>query len=393
LQPRTRNWEREAVPVPDVVVQGECDPTFAGVRDAFAANFATGLELGASLCVEVDGRAVVDVWAGWLDAERRQPWQRDSIACVFSCTKGLAAVALLLLVERGAVDLDAPVARYWPEFAAAGKDALPVRYLLTHEAGLSAIGKPMPFGSLSDWTAMVDALAEQEPWWQPGSGHGYHGVTFGHLVGEVVRRVDGRTIGAFLHDEITAPLGVDCFLGLPATEDARTASMVLAPIEGPTFFSRWGPDSLGPKSFGNPPDCNDPAHTNTRAFRAAEIPAANAHANARALARVYAALGAGTILSPDLLAEAGRVHVDGPDLVMEQPTRFGLGFEITMPEADFSFGPGARTFGHNGSGGSLGTLDPDAGVAFGYAMNRMLWTERRDDPRWPPIFDALYGAL
>ena len=264
LAGRDRNWEREAVPVPGVVVHGECDAAFAAVGDAFAANFAAGLELGASLCVEVDGRTVVDVWGGWLDADRRRPWERDSIACVFSCTKGLAAIALLLLVDRGAVDLDAPVARYWPEFAAAGKDALPVRYLLTHEAGLSAIGKPMAFGSLSDWDAMVDALAEQEPWWEPGTGHGYHGVTFGHLVGEVVRRVDGRTIGAFLREEVTAPLGVDCFLGLPEGEDARTATMVLAPIEGPTFFSRWGPDSLGPKSFGNPPDCNDPAHTNSR---------------------------------------------------------------------------------------------------------------------------------
>ena len=195
------------MPAPDATVQGECDPAFARVRAAFAANFAAGLELGASLCVEVDGRTVVDVWGGWLDADRKRPWEQDSIACVFSCTKGIAAIALLLLVDRGAVDLDSPVARYWPEFAAAGKDALPVRYLLTHEAGLSAIGKPMPFGSLSDWHAMVDALAEQEPWWEPGTGHGYHGVTFGHLVGEVVRRVDGRTIGRFLHEEITAPLG------------------------------------------------------------------------------------------------------------------------------------------------------------------------------------------
>jgi CubicO group peptidase (beta-lactamase class C family) len=309
------------------------------------------------------------------------------------CTKGLAAIALLLLVDRGVVDLDAPVARYWPEFAAAGKDALPVRHLLTHEAGLPAIATPMPFGSLSDWDAMVGALAQQAPWWEPGTAHGYHGVTFGHLVGEVVRRADGRTIGTLLHDEVTGPLGVDCFLGLPEREDARTATMVLAPITGDTFFSRWGPDSLGPKSFGNPPDCNDPAHTNSRAFRAAEIPAANAHANARALARVYGALAAGEILSPALVAEAGRVHVEGADLVMEQPTRFGLGFEITMPEADFAFGSGPRTFGHNGSGGSLGVLDPDAGVAFGYAMNRMLWTDRRDDPRWPPIFDALDAAI
>jgi len=377
----------------EAVVHGDCDTAFEGVRDAFADNFADGLELGASLCVEVDGRCVVDLWGGWLDPERMRPWTRDSIACVFSCTKGLAAIVLLQLVERGVVDLDAPVARYWPEFAAGGKDELPVRYLLTHEAGLSAIARPMPMGSLSDWDAMVDALAAQEPWWEPGTAHGYHGVTYGHLVGEVARRADGRTIGTLLRDEVTGPLGVDCFLGLPANEDARTATMVLAPIEGDTFFSRWGPDSLGPKSFGNPPDCNDPAHTNTREFRGAEIPAANAHANARALARVYAALAQGELVSTDLVHEAGRVHVDGPDLVMEQPTRFGLGFEITLPEAGFSFGPGARTFGHNGSGGSLGSIDPDANVAFGYAMNRMMWTERRDDPRWPPIFDALYAVI
>jgi len=375
-------------------VDGDCDPRFSAVREAFSAGFADGLEVGASLAVEVDGRLVVDLWGGWADAARTRPWERDTIACVFSCTKGLAAMVLLRLVDAGRVDLDDPVARYWPEFAAAGKEALPVRYLLTHEAGLSAISRPMPFGSLSDWDAMVEALADQEPWWEPGTGHGYHGVTFGHLVGEVVRRVDGRTIGRVLADDIITPLGVDCFLGLPESEDARTADMSIElDPDAPTFFSHWGPDDLGPKSFANPPDCNLIDHTNTRAFRAAEIPAANAHANARALARVYGALGRGEVMSVDLVAEAGRMHVDGPDLVMGLPTRFGLGFEITMPEGEFSFGPGARTFGHNGSGGSLGFLDPDAGVAFGYAMNRMEWRERRDDRRWFPILDALYDAL
>jgi CubicO group peptidase (beta-lactamase class C family) len=393
LAPVVRNWERDKVQAEEAVVDGECDAAFLPVRDAFVHNFAAGHELGASLCVEVDGRRVVDLWGGWLDPSRTRPWTRDSIVCVFSCTKGLAAIVLLQLVDRGLVDLDAPVARYWPEFAAAGKGDLPVRFLLTHEAGLPAIARPMPLGSLSDWNAMVEALAAQQPWWEPGSAHGYHGVTFGHLVGEVARRAAGRTIGALLRDEVIAPLEADCFLGLPASEDARTATMVLAPIEGPTFFSRWGVDSLGPKSFGNPPDCNDPAHTNSPVFRAAEIPAANAHANARALARVYTALAHGALVSPGLVEEAGRIHVDGPDLVMEQPTRFGLGFEITQPDAGFSFGPGARTFGHNGSGGSLGAIDPDANVAFGYAMNRMLWTDRRDDPRWPPIFDALYAAI
>jgi len=375
-------------------VQGTCDPRFSGVRDAFAAGFADGRELGASLAVEIDGRTVLDVWGGHADADRTRAWERDTIACTFSCTKGLAAIALLMLVERGVVDLDAPVAKWWPEFADAGKDGILVRWLLTHEAGMSAISRPMPFGSLSDWGAMTDALAAQEPSWEPGTAHGYHGVTFGHLVGEVVRRADGRTIGAFLRDELSGPLGIDCFLGLPYREEARTADMSIELTDGaPTFFSHWKPDGLGPKSFGNPPDCNVIEHTNSRAFRAAEIPAANAHANARALARVYGALGKGDIIGSALVAEAGRAHVDGHDLVMDLPTRFGLGFEVTMPDAEFSFGPGARSFGHNGSGGSLGFLDPDAGIAFGYVMNLMQWTARRDDERWPPILDALYDAL
>jgi CubicO group peptidase (beta-lactamase class C family) len=375
-------------------IEGTCDPRFAAVQDAFAAGFADGHELGASLAVEVDGNAVVDLWGGFANAASTRAWERDTIACIFSCTKGLAAIVLLRLVEAGAVDLDAPVARYWPEFSAAGKDELPVRFLLTHEAGLSAITRPMPFGSLSDWDAMVDALAAQEPWWEPGTAHGYHGVTFGHLVGEVVRRADGRTIGQVLADDVAAPLGIDCFLGLPADQDARTAEMTIElDPDATTFFSHWGPDDLGPKSFANPPDCNLVAHTNTRQFRGAEIPAANAHSNGRGLARAYGALGAGELVSAAMVADAGRSHVSGDDVVMGLPTRFGLGFEITMPEADFSFGPGARTFGHNGSGGSLGFLDPDAGVAFGYVMNRMEWRVRRDDARWFPILDALYAAL
>ena len=379
---------------PTADVEGDCDPRFAAVRDAITKGFADGLEVGASLAIEVHGDSVVDLWGGHADAARTQPWTRDTIACIFSCTKGLAAIALLHLADAGKVDLDAPVATYWPEFAAEGKETVRVRWLLTHQAGVSAISRPMPFGSLSDWDAMVDALAAQAPAWEPGTGHGYHGVTFGHLVGEVVRRVDGRTVGRYLAEEITDPLGVACFLGLPGVEDARTAEMSIElDPAARTFFSHWGPDDLGPKSFGNPPDCNVIEHTNSRAFRAAEIPSANAHADARALARIYGALGTGDILSSDLVAEAGRIHVEGDDLVMGVPTRFGLGFEITMPEAEFSFGPGARSFGHNGSGGSLGFLDPDTGVSFGYVMNRMEWRDRRDDRRWFPILDALYSAL
>ena len=379
-------------------VEGNVDPAFAAVRDAFAANFADGLELGAALSVSVDGRTVVDLWGGHLDQARSRPWERDSLVCVFSCTKGVVAIATMWAAARGLVDLDRPVASYWPEFAAEGKADLPVRWLLTHEAGLPAIGTRLEFGALSDWETMTAALAAQAPWWEPGAGHGYHGVTFGHLVGEVLRRATGRTAGQIVREELGGPLGVDLLMPLDAADDARTADLVVAMSPDGTFFDRWDPKtSLGPRAFGNPPDCNDPNHCMTPAFRRAEIPAANMHADARALDRLYSVLACGGAvpgldLAPtELVEEFGRCHVRGDDLVMELPTAFGLGFEHTIPE--WTFGPGARTYGHNGSGGSLGIVDPDAGVSLGYVMNRLWWGPTRSDPRWAGIFDALYTAL
>jgi CubicO group peptidase (beta-lactamase class C family) len=383
--------------VGQVSIDGSCDPAFAAVRDAFASNFELGLEFGASLAVSVDGRNVVDVWGGWADAAGTRPWERDTLACVFSCTKGVMAFTALVMVERGLLDLDAPVAQYWPEFAQAGKGDIPVRWLLTHEAGLSAIDRPMPPGSLSDWTAMTDALAAQEPSWVPGTGHGYHGVTFGHLIGEVMRRVSGVTPGRWFADEVAGPLGLDLFMPLPASEDHRTAEMALLPVTAPSFFRHWKPDGLGPKSFGNPADCNDVPYTNSREFRGAEIPAANMHGNARALDRLYALLACGgeldgvRLLSPEMVAAGGEKQVEGQDLVMDLPTAFALGYEHTLPE--WQFGPGARTYGHNGSGGSLGIVDPDTGMSLGYVMNGMMWGPTRDDARWAPIFDAVYEAL
>ena len=378
-------------------IDGTCDPAYAAVRDAFAASFAAGLELGASLSISVDGRNVVDMWGGHLDAARTRPWQRDSLVCVFSCTKGVVAIATMWAVARGLVDLDAPVASVWPEFAAAGKGDIPIRWLLTHEAGLPAIAAQMPFGSLSDWDAMTAALAAQAPWWPPGTAHGYHGVTFGHLVGEVLRRATGRDCGALIADELAAPLGVELHMPLAESDDARTADLVVDLSPAGTFFDHWDTTtSLGPRAFGNPPDCNDPAYCATAAFRRAVIPAANLHGNARALDRLYAVLAVGGAtnaldLAPrELVEEFGRVHVHGTDWVMELPTAFGLGFEHTIPE--WQFGPGARTYGHNGSGGSLGLVDPDAGISLGYAMNRLHWGPYRTDPRWPPIFTALYDS-
>lgn len=378
-------------------VDGTCDAAFKEVSDAFAANVDAGLELGAALSISVGGRNVVDVWAGWQDAPRTRPWTRDTLVCSFSCTKGVAAIATMWAAARGLVDLDTPVASYWPEFAAAGKESIPVRWLLTHEAGLSAISERMPFGSLSNWDAMTSALAAQEPWWEPGTGHGYHGVTFGHLIGEVLRRATGRTCGTLIAEELAAPLGIELHMPLPASLDARTADLTVDMSADGTFFDVWGPTSLGPKSFGNPPDCNDPNHCSSALFRRAEIPAANLHTDARSLDRLYAVLACGGRLDgldlapSSLVEEFGTVQVRGKDLVMELPTAFSLGFEHTIPE--WPFGPGERTYGHNGSGGSLGIVDPDAGVSLGYVMNRLWWGPDRTDPRWSPIFDALYAAL
>jgi CubicO group peptidase (beta-lactamase class C family) len=379
-------------------VSGYCDSAFATVGDAFAQNFTDGLELGASLSVSIDGRNVVDLWGGYLDEDHTRLWREDSLVCVFSCTKGVVAVATMWAVARGLVDLDAPVASYWPEFAEAGKDEIPVRWLLTHEAALPAIGTRMPRGSLSDWDAMTTALAAQTPWWELGAGHGYHGVTFGHLIGEVLRRATGRTCGELVHDELARPLDVELWMPLPPECDERTSDLVVAVSENGTFFDRWNPEtSLGPKAFGNPPDANDPAHCMSDEWRRAEIPAANMHANARALDRLYAVLALGgrwgseELVPRELVDEFGRVHVQGDDLVMELPTAFGLGFEHTIPE--WRFGPGEHTYGHNGSGGSLGIVDPESGVSLGYAMNRLWWGPDRTDPRWGPIFDALYAAM
>ena len=389
----------------DAPVQGRCEPRFARVRDALAEILASGAEVGAALAVHVGGRAVVDLWAGWADAARTRPWERDTLVNLYSIGKAVSAVCALRLVEAGRLDLDAPVARYWPEFAQAGKGDIPVRYVLTHQVALPAIARPLPSGAWRDWNLMTSALAAQAPWWEPGAGHGYHVNMQGFLIGEVVRRVTGMTYGTYLREHLAGPAGIDFFVGLTPALEARCAELVPRPASAedealrkalsadPATLS--GLDLMRFNAYRNPPEVSGTGVVNTHAWRTAEVPSTNGHGNARAVARLYSALaGDGTldgerVLAPALIAEACRAHVHGDDIVLQRPTRFGLGFQLTMAERPL--GPSPRAFGHFGAGGSLGFADPDAHVAFGYAMNqgRAGWQHKHVRH----LIDLVYAAL
>ena len=377
-------------------IDGVCDPRFAAVRDAFVANFAERGELGAAVALTVGGRVVVDLWGGWADGERRRPWRRDTLVNFFSVGKGLSAVCAHRLVERGLVDLDAPMARYWPEFAAAGKEAITLRQVLSHRAGLPAVREPLADGAMLDWSAMTRALERQAPWWAPGTAHGYHVNTFGYLVGEVVRRVAGTTLGAMLRAEVAGPLGADVHIGLPVSEHGRVADIVWpggrevaeVPSLAADQVMRWN-------TYWNPPGLSGAGWVNTAAWRVAEIPSTNGHGTARGVARVYAALAHGGaidgvhVLAAPVLDAAVVEHSSGPDLVVRRPSRFGLGFQLTQPERPL--GPNAGGFGHFGAGGGLGFCDPEAGIAFGYVLNDMgpSW----QSPRTRALVEAVYACL
>ena len=365
-------------------VHGHCEPAFEPLRGALSDILAAGFEIGAALAVYVDTHAVVDLWAGHTDAARARAWERDTIVNLYSVGKAVTAICALRLVDAGALDLDAPISRYWPEFAQAGKARIPVRFLLTHQAGLPAIARPLPAGAVLDWNVMTDALAAQAPWWPPGAHHGYHVNTQGFLLGEVVRRITGKTLGTYLRDEIAGPTGVDFFIGLPLELDGRCADMVPPPPspEGDELRRQLSVDPaslsglalMRVHAYRNPPEISGTGIVNTRRWRAAEVPSTNGHGNARAVARLYSALaGDGEldgvhVLSREIIAKAIAEQVYADDMVLQRPTRFGLGFQLTMAER--RLGPNPRAFGHFGAGGSLGFADPDARLAFGYAMNQ-----------------------
>ena len=371
-------------------VAGACAPRFDAVRTAFESLLATGQDVGASCAVSLEGELVVDLWGGFADGERTRPWERDTIVNVFSTTKTVTALAALVLADRGELDLDAPVARYWPEFAANGKADVRVRHCLGHTAGLSGWQEPVTIEDLYDWEKATALLAAQAPWWEPGTVSGYHARTQGYLVGEVVRRITGRTLGTFVAEEIAGPLGADFFIGLAARHDARVARLI-PPREA---IVAGDPSSVVARTLGNPPLRAEDAWTER--WRRAEMPALNGHGNARSVAMIQSALACGGAVGGiRILSERGcdlvfAEQAHGVDLVLGVPVRMGMGYGLVSPELPFS--PNAHTCFWGGWGGSLVIVDCDARMVVAYVMNRM-GEGTLGDARAAGLVAAAYGGL
>ena len=382
-------------------LRGTVEPGFERVADAFLANFAERGDVGAACCIHVDGRPVVDIWGGAADAASDRPWARDTIVIVFSCTKGVTAVAANQLVERGMLDPDAPVAQYWPEFAANGKAEIPVRWALSHRAGLAAVDAPhLTLDDVTAWDPVIDAIAAQEPNWEPGTAHGYHARSYGWIVGEIIRRITGKMPGQYIAEEIVAPLGLDFFVGVPESEDARVATLYPARFDDPeverlTDQVLRDTSTLLGRVMGGPAGLfGYDDMWNTRRMRGAQMPSSNGHGDARSLSRMYAAclgeLDGVRLLSDASVARASEVQSSGKDCVIGQPLSFGLGFGLSPT---FGPTPGPKAFGHSGAGGSVAFAEPERGVAFAYVMNQMQLSMSEADQRSQSLIDACYAAV
>ncbi|ALG08447.1 serine hydrolase domain-containing protein [Kibdelosporangium phytohabitans] len=404
-------------------IQGHVEPGWEKVADAFRANFdGYPGEAGAACSVYAGGRPVIDLWGGHADREANRLWDKDTIVQVASTTKGATAICAHLLVQRGELDLDAPVVRYWPEFGANGKAEIPVRWLLSHQVGLPIVDGPLTFEQACEWDPVIRALEAQKPLWQPGTEHVYHSMTYGFLVGELVRRVTGKSLGAFFAEEVAGPLGLTAWIGLPEREEGRVARIEFAApftleellagmirmtgLDPDTVTAWvnavWGPDSVQARAgeLGGALD-NTTEYFTSRAWRAAEFPAANMLSDAGSLARMYAATVSDVdgvrLLNPDTVATATAVQTDktpmhglpaGLTVPADRSFYMSLGFWRSCPPVPL-LGPGS--FGHPGSGGSIAFADPDAGVGFGYVTN--LWNFRPDDPRAMNLVDAVRSCL
>ena len=350
---------------------------YAPVRAVFEANLASGADVGASFCATIEGETVVDLWGGHADEAKTRPWVKDTIVNVYSTTKTMTALVALMIADRGDLDFDAPVAKYWPEFAANGKAGVKVSHLMSHSAGLSGWKEPMAEEDLYDWDKATSLLAAQAPYWEPGKAVGYHAITQGYLVGEVVRRITGRTLGTFFREEVAEPLGADFHIGLPASEDARVAELIPPPPGGTL---RDAAQTELQKNMAENPAVRVEA-TATRAWRGAEIPAGGGTGNARSVAQIHVILANGGMAQGKrFLSEAGcrkalELQIEGDDLILNAPARFGMGFGVAGGIVPL---PNPNTIFWGGYGGSLVVIDMDARATYAYAMNKMAGTTTGD---------------
>ncbi|HTY28368.1 MAG TPA: serine hydrolase domain-containing protein [Mycobacterium sp.] len=355
------------------VVFGHSDSRFDNLCEALAEAVSSGEELGASIAVDIDGESVVDIWGGYADQYRTIPWERDTIVNVWSCTKMVTSLAALMLVDRGLLDVNAPIANYWPEFAATGKQDIEVRHVLSHTSGVSGWDQPVTLGDVYDWDTATERLAAQAPWWQPGTASGYHALNMGHLVGEVVRRITGSTLKQFVRDEIAGPLGADFQIGADESDAGRIAQIIPPPpLELPLHLLTE--DSPMLKTFTGPTP--DAEVANTPAWRAADIGAANGHGNARSLARILSSISLGgsvdgvRLLGPDTINTIFDEQSHGVDVVLAEPLRFGVGYGL--PNAAVPFLPrGEKICFWGGWGGSMVIMNADRRTTVSYVMNKM----------------------
>ncbi len=354
-------------------IDGRCDERFEPVRDALARNLDAGEELGASIVLDLDGDILIDIWGGFRDQDRTVPWTHDTITNVWSTTKTITSLAALILVDRGELDVDAPVARYWPEFAANGKEGVLVRHVMSYASGVSGLDQPAVAEDLYDWERSTSRFAAQAPWWEPGTASGYHALNYGHLVGEIVRRISGKTLKQFVAEEIAGPLGADFQIGAAESDWGRIADVV-PPPPLPFDVEALGPDSITVKTLTGPLVMAETA--NTPAWRNADIGAANGHGNARSVARVMSVVSRGgevdgvRLLSPETVDLIFREQQNGVDLVLGLPLRLGIGYGLTQP-ATFPEIPEGKICFWGGWGGSMIVMDVGRRMTFSYMMNKM----------------------
>jgi CubicO group peptidase (beta-lactamase class C family) len=379
-------------------VNGMLEPQFEAVLAAFQENYRNEDEVGSAVSVVVDGRTVVDLWGGWRDGARQREWQRDTLVCMMSVSKGITGMAFNILVNRGLVDVNAPVARYWPEFAQNGKETLAVRYVLDHRAGLPIVVDRMWPGAIFDHQATCEALAKQAPLWQPGTVAAYHIHTQGFLLGEIIRRVTGKTVGRFIRDELALPLRADFLLGSMSEHDQARVAQVMPNMEARLFAAKEvEQDTLRSKAFVQNPAEPWAVTLNSRIWREAEIASGNGHGNARGVARIYGAFARGGELDGVRLSSPASIEAmiteqhNITELMQDRPYHQGLGILLNTPEAVY-MGPNPRAFGHHGIGGSIGYGDPDARIGFSYACNKM-HAVGTNGPRAARLINALYQCL